>query len=231
MRNSKTKKNSWLRSAGQYVVIGLLTAAPLAITWLILSFLFSQLSSLGAPWVRGLARGIRPEHPFLAELMLNETFLSIIAVLIVLASLYILGWSAGRVLGQKLIQYFEAAIGAIPFVDAIYHASKRLLVVVGGMPEAERRVVLVNFPSSEMKVIGLVTHMLRDSETGEELAAVYVPTAPNPTSGYIEIVPARSITFTDWTFDEAMAFIVTGGSSAPTEINYSGSKKQTDSAP
>jgi len=52
------------------------------------------------------------------------------------------------------------------------------------------------------------------------LAAIYVPTAPNPTSGYVEIVPVRDITYTDWSFDQAMAFIVTGGSSAPDAIPY-----------
>lgn len=72
-----------------------------------------------------------------------------------------------------------------------------------------------------MKTLGLITRTIIDSTSGEELAAVYVPTAPNPTSGYIEIVPMRDVVFTDWTFDQAMAFIVTGGSSAPDTIPYS----------
>jgi uncharacterized membrane protein len=49
---------------------------------------------------------------------------------------------------------------------------------------------------------------------------VYVPTAPNPTSGYIEIVPLQSVVFTDWSFDQAMSFVVTGGSSAPDHVSF-----------
>jgi uncharacterized membrane protein len=141
-------------------------------------------------------------------------------VLLVLAFLYVLGKATGHVLGQRLIRLFEAAIGRIPVVDSIYRATKRFLSVAGNTGTTERRVVLIEFPSPDMKTIGLVTRVLRASDTGEELAAVYVPTAPNPTSGYIEIVPLSKVVFTDWTFDQAMSFVVTGGSNAPDTIAY-----------
>ena len=217
---SASNKPGMMGAVGRHILIGVLTAAPLIITWLIVSFLFAQLSGIGEPWVRGIARGLQPRYPELAELMVNDTLLSIAGVLIVLMSLWLLGWGAGRVIGQRLIQLFESAIGAIPFVDRIYRASKRFLAVAGTTPDSERRVVLIEFPSRDMKTIGLLTRILRDRDTGEELGAVYVPTSPNPTSGYIEIVPLRSIIYTDWTFDQAIAFIVTGGSSAPDEIRY-----------
>jgi uncharacterized membrane protein len=213
------------RSSGRTIVIGLLTAAPLAITWWIVSFLFEQLSKLGRPWVWGLSQGIRPRFPGLADFMLDSTVQSVFAVLVVLVFLYVLGWAAGRVIGQRLIALFESFIGAIPFVDRIYRATKRFLAVAGTTQQNERRVVLIDFPSPEMKTIGLVTRIMHDSNTGEELAAVYVPTAPNPTSGYIEIVPLKSVIFTDWTFDQAMSFIVTGGSNAPDTIAYSRQEK------
>jgi uncharacterized membrane protein len=209
-----------LRSIGRYILIGLLTAAPLVITWWILTFLFSQLSHVGAPLVRGLARGIRPQYPDLANLIVNDALLSIVAAMIVLAFLLVLGWSAGRVVGRRLIELFETIISAIPFVDSIYRASKRFLAVAGGDPNGERRVVLIDFPSPDMKTIGLLTKTLHDSNTGEKLAVVYVPTAPNPTSGYIEIVPLQSVVFTDWSFDQAMSFVVTGGSSAPDHLSF-----------
>lgn len=63
--------------------------------------------------------------------------------------------------------------------------------------------------------------ILKDATTGEELAAVYVPTTPNPTSGYIEIVPLARVISTDWMVDEAMSFAITGGTSAPERIHYS----------
>jgi uncharacterized membrane protein len=208
-----------VRLLGRYILIGLLTAAPLVITWWIVSFLFVQLSKLGEPLVRGVSMGIRTSYPEVAELMVNEALLSVVAALIVLLFLLVLGWSTGRVVGQRLIEMFERIISAIPFVESIYRASKRFLSVAGSQ-NGERRVVLIDFPSSEMKAIGLLTRTLHDSVSGEKLAAVYVPTAPNPTSGYIEIVPLQAVIFTDWTFDQAMSFVVTGGSSAPDQIHF-----------
>jgi uncharacterized membrane protein len=217
---SSEKTRNPLKAAGRYILIGLLTALPLIITWLIVSFLFSQLSYVGEPFVRGLARGIRPQYPDLAKLMVNETLLSVVAALIVLGFLLFLGWGAGRVVGQRLIGSLERLISAIPFVDRIYRASKQVLAVAAGNSNGERRVVLVDFPSPGMKAVGLLTRTMRDSVTGEKLAVVYVPKAPNPTSGYIEIVPIQSVIFTDWTFDQAMSFVVTGGSTSPDQVKY-----------
>lgn len=209
-----------MRSIGRTILIGLLTAAPLVITWLIVRFLFQVLSGFGEPWIRGVSRGLRATNPGIADLLLNDTLQSVAAVLIVLAFLYFLGWAAGRVLGQRLIRLFEKAIGAIPFVESIYRATKRFLAISGPSGEGQR-VVLIDFPSRDMKAIGIVTRILRDATTGEDLAAVYVPTAPNPTNGYVEIVPVARLTYTTWTFDQAMAFVVTGGSNAPDDVHYS----------
>ena len=133
---------------------------------------------------------------------------------------YFLGWAATRMVGRHLIHLFEAIVAHIPFVNTIYHSVKKLLNVVGDRPAGGQRVVLIDFPSPEMKTIGVVMRFLRDADTDEELAAVYVPTSPNPTSGYVELVPVSSLTSTDWTFDQAMGFVVTGGSSSPEKINY-----------
>ena len=68
--------------------------------------------------------------------------------------------------------------------------------------------------------MGFVTRVLRDEATGAELAAVYVPTTPNPTSGYLEVVPVDLLTPTDWTVDEAMSFIISGGAVAPDTMPF-----------
>ena len=87
--------------------------------------------------------------------------------------------------------------------------------------ENVERVVLIDFPHTEMKAVGLVTQTLVDEYTGEQLAVVYVPTTPNPTNGYLEIVPIGSLVTTDWTMEEAMNFIVSGGAVAPKDIPFS----------
>ena len=70
---------------------------------------------------------------------------------------------------------------ALGFV-IIYKATKRFIETLSNPSVKGQRVVLINFPSSEMKAVGLVTRVLIDTDTGKELAAVYVPTSPNPTS-------------------------------------------------
>jgi uncharacterized membrane protein len=84
-------------------------------------------------------------------------------------------------------------------------------------PGDTQRVVLIDFPSRDMKAIGLVTRTFRDA-SGNEIAAVYVPTAPNPTSGYLELVPTDRMITTDWSMDQAMAFIVSGGAVGPDQL-------------
>jgi uncharacterized membrane protein len=64
---------------------------------------------------------------------------------------------------------------------------------------------------------------MRDPTTGRQLAAVYVPTSPNPTSGYIEIVPLEDVVQTDWSVEEAMAFVMTGGTNARDELVFDNS--------
>jgi uncharacterized membrane protein len=71
-----------------------------------------------------------------------------------------------------------------------------------------------------MKAVGLVTRLFIDQDTGEELASVYVPTAPNPTGGYLEIVPVIELVPLDWTVDQAMGFILSGGTTAPDQIRF-----------
>ncbi|GAD59563.1 DUF502 domain-containing protein [Brevundimonas abyssalis] len=80
--------------------------------------------------------------------------------------------------------------------------------------------VLIEFPSPEMRTVGLVTQRFRASDTGEELAAVYVPTTPNPTSGYVEIVPVERLVWLDWTLNEAIQFIVSAGVISPETVKY-----------
>jgi uncharacterized membrane protein len=95
-----------------------------------------------------------------------------------------------------------------------------LLEALQTKPDGTQRVVLIDFPSPEMKTIGLVTRVLKDARTGEEVAAVYVPTTPNPTSGYLEIVPVSKLTPTDWSVDQAMAFIISGGAKSPESLRF-----------
>jgi uncharacterized membrane protein len=132
-----------------------------------------------------------------------------------LAALYLVGLLASRVVGKRLIGAFDAVLNRIPLVQTIYGGTKKLMSVLQNQPGGLQRVVLVDFPRDGMKVVGFVTRVMVEERTGREIAAVYIPTTPNPTGGYLELVPVEELTPTDWTMDQAMAFIISGGAVAP----------------
>jgi uncharacterized membrane protein len=144
----------------------------------------------------------------------------LIALILTLGVLYLLGWATTRVLGRRMLAWFETLLERVPLVKTIYGGIKIFLAAFQTKPEGVEQVVLINFPSPEMKTVGFVTRILIDEASGQELAVVYVPTAPNPTSGYIQIVPVAGVTSTDWTLDEAMQFVITAGTTAPNTITF-----------
>ena len=135
--------------------------------------------------------------------------------------LYVLGEIATAVAGRRLLGAFDYLMARIPVVQSIYGAARQLVTSFQTKPGSSQRVVLIEFPSPEMKTVGLVTRIFNDADTGEEIAAVYVPTTPNPTSGYMELVPTSRLIMLDWTINEAMTFIMSGGAAAPPKLNYS----------
>jgi uncharacterized membrane protein len=85
-----------------------------------------------------------------------------------------------------------------------------------------QRVVLVDFPNSDVKAVGIVTRIMKDRTTGEDLAAVFIPTTPNPTAGYLEIVPLSRVIPLGMSMDDAMSFVISGGVVGPEVFNYAG---------
>jgi len=213
----------------RYLIAGVLALFPLWVTWIALSFLFTLLADLGRPLVRGFARILEPLLPRTADVLSQPWFSSMLALLIVIVGLYALGRATTNVIGRQGLAYFERLLAQIPIVSAIYTSTKRLITAFEVQPSGVQRVVLIDFPSREMKAVGFVTRTVIDSETGGELAMVYVPTTPNPTSGYMEIVPVERLTPTDWSIDEAMRFVITGGTSGPEHVRFGrDSAKQGD---
>jgi uncharacterized membrane protein len=213
-------RHPFLRKAQRYILTGVLTVIPLWFTYTVFEFFLRHLSRIGLPWARALSHRIEQSWPQVANWILTDWFQNTLAVVLTILALYILGWIATRVIGRRIIDLFEYFIHRIPLVQSVYGAIKKFISVLQTKPEELQRVVLIRFPSHEMKTIGFVTRVLTDAATGKQLAAVYVPTTPNPTSGYIEIVPLENLVATDWSMDEAMTFIVSGGAVAPDNIRY-----------
>lgn len=203
-----------------YLIAGMLTAIPVWITWVIFEFVVTQLSELGRPGAAALSEALRRYAPGFSEALTLPWFQTVLAVMVTLAFLLLLGWTATLVVGRRLIAIAEGILARIPLVQKIYGASKALLRALQQQPEGSQKVVLIAFPQPNMKTVGFVMRTLTDASTGESLAAVYVPTTPNPTSGYLEIVPTRDLVPTDWTFEEAMSFVISGGSVAPEHVSF-----------
>ena len=214
------ESTSRIHSKKTYIILGIFTVIPLYVTYVILKFIFQILKSSGSPAVTWLALAIRPFFPDVAEILLHPFFDSVLAIFLVLLGLYLLGWTATRVIGRRLLAAFDALVHRIPLVNTIYIAVQKFLAMLQIKPDGVQRVVLIDFPSPEMKAVGFVTRTLQDADSGRTLVAVYVPTTPNPTSGYLEIVPIEKVVSTTWTVDEAMTFIISGGALAPPIMNY-----------
>lgn len=206
--------------ARRYILTGLLTLIPLWVTWLVFNFVLNQLIKIGQPWVYVFSRQVEQSYPAVATWLLEPWFQLLLAVLFTLTILYLVGWATTRVVGKRMIVMAESLLERIPFIKTIYGATRKMLSALQQKPERGERVVLINFPSSEMRVVGFVTSTFVDETTGQELAAVYVPTTPNPTSGFVEILPVDNLIVTNWTVDEALSFIVTAGAVAPPTATY-----------
>jgi uncharacterized membrane protein len=204
----------------RYLITGLLTLLPLWLTWVVFSFVLQILSSISAPGITALTSSLAGTFPGALGWLDDSWVQFLIALVATVLLIYAVGFAANRVFGQRLLAVFERVITKVPLVQTIYGGTKKLLDLVSTKPEGAQRVVLVDFPHREMKAVGLVTRTLRDDATGREYAAVYVPTTPNPTSGYLEVVPVDRLTPTDWSLDQAMAFIISGGAIAPDRIRF-----------
>ena len=199
---------------------GLLTLLPIWLTWVVVKFVFVLLSDISKPWVGPLSEQIAASFPeslgwFKALWVQNS-----IALVATLGVILLVGLLAQRVIGQRLLGWFEKLIQRVPLASTIYGSARKLLDMLQTSPDGTQRVVLIDFPHRDMKSVGLVTRVIKEQDTGRELAAVYVPTTPNPTSGYLELVPVELLTPTDWTVDQAMSFIISGGAVSPESVPF-----------
>ena len=180
---------------------------PIGVTALILKFFFDLLDPLLDPAVDLV--------PGLSEI----PGLGLVALLILI---YLLGLVAAHVLGVRLINFGHRILEFIPVVKSIYGTARTAVIMLStGNDHPYSGVVLVAFPHPGMQSIGLVTSRMVDTN-GEEMLAVYIPTTPIPSSGFLVIVPARDVTPTDMSVDDAMKVVISGGILAGQEFQQFG---------
>ena len=185
---------------------GFLVVLPIGVTALILKFFFDLLDPLLEPIVN-LVPGPSPPG------------LGLVALLILI---YLLGLVTTHVLGVRLINLGHRIMEFIPVVKSIYGTARTAVIMLSTSSDHPYSgVVLVKFPHPGMQSIGLVTSRMVDAN-GEETLAVYIPTTPIPSSGFLVFVPAKDVTPTEMSVDDAMKVVISGGILAGKEFQQFG---------
>lgn len=185
------------------MISGMLVLGPLIITLFILKLLFAALTAFVLPVLR----------PWLAEM--PEFVLIFIATFAALLVIYLVGMFTTHFLGRRLIRMAEGVMLKLPIVRSVYSASRQVMDTFSNSTKAAfTATVLVAFPHSGSRALGFVTGTILDPE-GRILYRVFVATTPNPTSGFLLLLPEEEVTFTDITVEAGIKMIVSGGMLAP----------------
>ena len=228
MANPEPRRNviavffsEWWSQLWRYLVTGLLVWIPLIIT-LWVSWFFINKLTLG---VEGLIRTIVTTLNSVGDRYEPLRFLSFIryrfglGFLISLALFLSTGFLTRYLVGRKIIALGERILERIPFIRRVYKAVQQIRdTFVGRQGAVFQRVCLVRFFHPDLQMIGFVTSMdnpMIRKATGTDLTAVFVPTTPNPTSGYLFYLRTEDIIILDMTVEEAMKCIVSGGTYLP----------------
>lgn len=185
------------------LVSGLLVLVPLAITLFILDLIVSFLTAFVLPLMR----------PWLGEL--HEYALTLIALLVTVLLVYAVGLVTTHIVGRRAIHWGERLLLRLPIVKSVYAASKQVVETFSSSTKAAfQAVVLVEFPRKGSLAIGFVTGAITDPD-GQTLYRIFVATTPNPTSGFLILLPAADVRFTDISVEDGIKMIVSGGMLAP----------------
>lgn len=126
------------------------------------------------------------------------------------------GMIATNVMGRRLISFGEKLLAKIPIVSVVYSAVKQLLeaFTIQSRSDGFKRVVLVEFPRRQLWSVGFVTNQedwLSEKRLGSDMITVFVPTAPNPTTGFMFVLPKKDVVFLDLSVEAAFKVIISGG--------------------
>jgi len=184
-----------------------LITLPIALTYFILQFLFRNLDALSPVFTKILIDmgAPIPEGYRIPALGLVITLLIVLAV----------GWFTTNFFGKRFLHLGERIVEKIPFVRRIYKGSKQVVQSIAHADtSAFRKVVLIEFPRRGMLAIGFVTGSARgevQDYTREDVLNVFVPTMPNPTSGFLVFAPPEELTEVDMSIEDGIKYVVSGG--------------------
>ena len=181
----------------KHLVAGILFWVPVVVTVLTIRLLLDLFTSA----FRGLPKDLQPDY------WLGFHIPGIELVVIILL-VWLSGVVVANIVGKKLVGIGEAVVNKIPLIRSVYSGVKQTLQIMASPnSQAFRKVVLVSFPQPGSWAVGLVTH----TDDSEQLFTVFIPTTPNPTSGYVVTVAQKDAKELDMSVDEALKYIISLG--------------------
>jgi len=192
----------------RYFITGLLIWVPLVITGWVLSLIVSTLDQS----LRLLPEAIHPQN-------IVGFAIPGVGALLTLAMILLTGLLAANFIGQKLVGWWDKLLSRIPVVNSVYKSVKQVsdtLFAPNG--NAFRKALLVRYPHQNSWTIAFMTGQPGGDIVNHldgEYVSVYVPTTPNPTSGFFLMMPAKDTVELDMTVDEALKYIISMGVVAP----------------
>ncbi len=180
-------------------ITGLFVVVPLGITIFILKFLFNLADGILGTYLDSL----------LSVFLDNPYHIPGLGMLTGAIVIYFSGVLATNVMGTRIIRWWDQLLSKIPLVKSIYGSSKQLTQVFKEGKSSYRRAVFVEWPRPGVRAVGFVTAEVE--RQGEKLVVVYVPTMPNPTSGFALFFKENEVHDCGMTVEDAVKFVVSGG--------------------
>ena len=198
----KKKGKGILVKFRNYFITGMVVLIPIGIT-LYLTLFIMKISS------RILPKEINPNHYLPYDIPGLEIIISIILITLI-------GWLSLSFIGKKFLSLFQNLINKIPILRTIYSGINQMTETFSKQQNKQKNVVLVEYPRKGSWAVGFATKENKgeiSKKTQKELINVFVPTTPNPTSGFLLMFPKAEVIHLDISFEEASKFIVSAGTS------------------
>ena len=178
---------------------GIVALIPVVVTVAVLRFVFNLTAGILLPVVEPIVGTWSP----LARGALSLGLL--------LVAVYLLGELATNVVGRRVLSLVEDIVLRVPFVKVVYSASKQVVTAFQGRgARAFKSVVFIDFPHPGMRSVGFVTSSFRRAD-GSDWSTVFVPTTPNPTTGFLQILPSHELETTTMTVEEGIKVVMSLG--------------------
>jgi uncharacterized membrane protein len=200
--SDKGKKSIFIRLRN-YFIAGAIVLIPIGITIYISIFVIKISSKL-------LPKTINPNNYLPFDIPGIEILITIILITII-------GGLSLSFLGRKFLEIFNNALKRIPILRTIYSAVGQLTETFTKSDGSKKSVVIIEYPRKGLWVVGFATKENKgeiSAKIKEELVNVFIPTTPNPTSGFLLMVPKKDLIYLDMSFEEASRFIVSAGTSS-----------------